>query len=101
MVCDNVRTHKGKLVMAWLAAHPRFTFHFTPVHCSWMNQVEQWFSVLQRKRLRVANFADVADLEQRILAFIDEWNAEAAPFAWTRKSFEKTLAKCDVAQKAA
>jgi hypothetical protein len=46
IVCDNVLTHKGKLVCAWLAKHPRFQFHFTPVHCSWMNQVEQWFSIL-------------------------------------------------------
>jgi transposase len=41
LVCDNVRMHKGKLVQAWLARHPRFQTHFTPVHCSWMNQVEQ------------------------------------------------------------
>ena len=36
--------HKGKQVKAWLANHPRFQFHHQPVHCSWMNQVEQWFS---------------------------------------------------------
>jgi hypothetical protein len=41
--------------------------HFTPVHCSWMNQVEQWFSILQRKRLRAPNFADLADLEDKSL----------------------------------
>ena len=101
VVCDNVRTHKGKLVLAWLAKHPRFRFHFTPVHCSWMNQVEQWFSILQRKRLRVSNFVDLEDLERKILSFIDEWNTEAAPFAWTKKSFEKTLAKCDAVRAAA
>ena len=37
--------------------------HFTPVHCSWMNQVEQWFSILQRKRLAAPRFDDLADLE--------------------------------------
>ena len=101
VVCDNVITHKGKLVRAWLANHPRFQFHFTPVHCSWMNQVEQWFSILQRKRLKVPNFSDLQDLERKILSFIDEWNHEAAPFNWTQKSFEKTLAKVDAALKAA
>jgi hypothetical protein len=101
IVADNVRTHKGKLVLAWLAKHPRFRFQFTPVHCSWMNQVEQWFSILQRKRLRAPNFDDLHDLERKILAFIDEWNEEAAPFNWTRKSFEKTLAKVDAALRAA
>jgi hypothetical protein len=51
LVCDNVSTHHGKEVRTWLAKHPRFVMHFTPVHCSWMNQIEQWFSILQRKRL--------------------------------------------------
>jgi hypothetical protein len=101
IVCDNVRMHKGKLVCAWLAAHPRFRFLFTPVHCSWMNQVEQWFSILQRKRLRAPNFDDLHDLEGKILAFIDEWNQEAAPFNWTRRSFDKVLAKVDAALAAA
>jgi transposase len=39
-VCDNVSTHHGKEVRTWLAKHPRIVMHFTPVHCSWMNQVE-------------------------------------------------------------
>ena len=65
--------------------------HFTPVHCSWMNQVEQWFSILQRKRLRAPNFADLADLEDKILAFIAEWNEIAHPFNWTTRSFDKIL----------
>ena len=60
VVLDNLRMHKGKQVQAWLAKHPRFVFHHPPVHCSWMNQVEQWFSILQRKRLRIADFADKA-----------------------------------------
>ena len=97
VTCDNVITHKGKLVRAWLEAHPRFQFHFTPVHCSWMNQVEQWFSILQRKRLNIPNFPDLAVLEERILAFIAEWNGHAHPFNWTAESFAKILAKIEVA----
>jgi hypothetical protein len=50
LVCDHVSPHQGQEVRQWLAHHPRFVMHFTPVHCSWMNQVEQWFSILQRKR---------------------------------------------------
>ncbi|HEY7495055.1 MAG TPA: IS630 family transposase [Candidatus Tectomicrobia bacterium] len=49
-VLDNVRMHKGKQVQAWLRKHPRFVLHVPPVHCSWMNQVEQWCSILPRKR---------------------------------------------------
>jgi transposase len=95
VLCDNLSVHSGKLTRAWLAAHPRFQMHFTPVHCSWMNQVEQWFSILQRKRLRAPNFADLADLEVKILEFIAEWNATAHPFHWTAKSFDKVLNAVD------
>jgi len=101
LVCDNIITHKGKLVRAWLAQHPRFRMHFTPVHCSWMNQVEQWFSILQRKRLAVSNFADLDNLGERITAFITEWNAAAHPFKWSQVSFTKILAKVDAAIAAA
>ena len=48
LICDNVSIHRGKIARAWLVAHPRFAMHFTPVHCSWMNQVEQWFSIRKR-----------------------------------------------------
>jgi DDE superfamily endonuclease len=101
LLCDNVSVHHGKQVRAWLERHPRFRTHFTPVHCSWMNQVEQWFSILQRKRLVAPNFQDLADLEAKIVAFIAQWNQRAHPFNWTRTSFDKVLAKVDVAIKEA
>jgi transposase len=95
VVCDNVSVHHGKKVKTWIEHHSRFRFHFTPVHCSWMNQVEQWFSILQRKRLACSNFADLADLEAKVLAFIAEWNQIAHPFRWTAKSFQRVLEKMD------
>lgn len=95
MVGDNVSVHHGKLVHAWLALHPRFRMHFTPVHCSWMNQVEQWFSILQRQRFSAPNFRDLADLEAKVDGFIADWNTIAHPFQWTRRSFDKVLAKAD------
>lgn len=58
-----------------------------------MNQVEQWFSTLQRKRLALANFADIDDLATKITSFIAEWNEVAHLFEWTRRSFDKILAK--------
>jgi transposase len=97
VVLDNLRMHKGKQVQAWLAAHPRFVFHHPPVHCSWMNQVEQWFSILQRKRLCIADFADQSALAERLQAFIREWNGVAHPFAWGTKSVAKIMAKCEPA----
>lgn len=99
VILDNVRMHKGKQVQAWLKQHPRFAFHHPPVHCSWMNQVEQWFGILQRKRLRIADFASKEHLSERLLAFVREWNERAHRFNWTVKSFEKVLAQCESAEK--
>jgi transposase len=97
LLADNVSVHHGKHVQAWLAAHPRFVAHFTPVHCSWMNPVEQWFSILQRKRLHQAAFADLLELAERLAQFIAEWNAIAHPFRWTPQSFAKILATAEAA----
>jgi DDE superfamily endonuclease len=97
LICDNVSVHHGKAIRAWLVDHPRFVFHFLPVHCSWMNQVEQWFSILRRKRLRNVNFTDLADLAAKIAAFIDRWNETAHPFRWTTASFDKLLASVEAA----
>ncbi len=94
IVLDNLRMHKGKQVQAWLAQHQRFVFHHPPVHCSWMNQVEQWFSILQRKRLTIADFADKAELAERLHVYIKEWNEIAHPFKWSTKSVTKIMAKC-------
>jgi hypothetical protein len=95
VVLDNIRMHKGKQVQAWLAQPPRFVFHLPPVHCSWMHQVEQWFSILQRKRLRMADFADKKHLAQRLMAFVAEWNEHAYPLQWSTKSVAKVMAKCE------
>jgi transposase len=92
LVCDNVSTHHGKEVQKWLANHPRFVVHFTPVHCSWMNQVEQWFSIVQRKRLRIVDFESKDHLRVKIEQFIQEWNQHAHPFNWSTKSAAKVMA---------
>lgn len=97
LIVDNVRMHTGKQVLAWLAQHPRFAFVHPPVHCSWMNQIEQWFSILVRKRLRIADFQSKTHLKERLEAFMREWNERAHPFRWKEGSFDKILAKCEQA----
>lgn len=93
IVCDNLKTHSGKKVQKWLEDHPRFQFHFTPVHCSWMNQVEQWFSILQRKRFRIVDSISKEDLRAKIEQFIAEWNQRAHPFNWSTQSVAKIMAE--------
>ena len=94
IILDNLAMHKGKKVRAWMENHTRFKMHHPPVHCSWMNQVEQWFSILARKRLVIADFASKDHLAERLMAFVHEWNEQAHPFRWSHKSFEKILSKC-------
>jgi hypothetical protein len=95
VILDNVPMHTGQKVKEWLVAHPRFIFVHPPVHCSWMNQIEQWFSILVRKRLKIADFASKEHLAERLRAFIQEWNERAHGFRWTVKSFQKILDKCE------
>jgi transposase len=62
----------------------RITFHYTPKHASWLNQIEIWFSILVRKLLRRASFVSKDDLKARIEAFIAYFNQTLAkPFRWT------------------
>jgi len=62
----------------------RIVFHFTPKHCSWLNQIEIWFSILARKVIRRGNFRSKEDLKTRLKAFIDHFNKTMAkPFRWT------------------
>ena len=64
----------------------RIRFVFTPKHCSWINQVEPWFSILQRKLLKRASFACLDELKDKLLAFIDFFNEYLAkPFQWQYK----------------
>ncbi len=64
----------------------RIRFVYTPKHCSWLNQVEMWFSILVRRLLKRASFTSTDELRQRILEFIEYFNKTLAkPFKWTYK----------------
>jgi transposase len=65
----------------------RITFHFTPKHASWLNQIEIWFSILVRKLLRRGNFASKNALRSKIEQFIAYFNKTMAkPFRWTMEA---------------
>jgi hypothetical protein len=69
--------------MAWLARHKRFTFHFTPTSCSWLNAVEGYFAKLSKQRLKRGVFRSVAELQSAITRFIEETNQMPKGFVWT------------------
>jgi transposase len=82
-IMDNLSTHKSKDVQAWLEAHPRWRFVFTPNHASWLNQVEIVFSIMTRRLLKHGHFDTPEDLAEQMLAFIETHNQTATPFNWT------------------
>ena len=88
LACDNLATHKTPVIQAWLARHPRFRLHFTPAGSSWINQVERWFGYLTDQMIRRGVHKSVQALEAGIRAWIEHWNADPRPFAWTKTADE-------------
>jgi transposase len=83
VILDNLSTHKKN--DKWLAAHPNVAFHFTPTSASWLNQVEIWFGIFQRKTLRNASFSSINQLIQAIDSFTTTYNKNASPFVWRKR----------------
>jgi transposase len=113
-VVDNLNTHQSESLVRWVATKSelaldlgekgkrgilhtqpsraaflsdpshRMVFHYTPKHCSWLNQIEIWLSILVRKLLKRGSFVTVEELTTKVLAFIDYYNRTMAkPFKWT------------------
>jgi len=62
----------------------RIVVHYTPNHCSWLNQIEIWLSIMVRKLLKRGSFTSLDDLKTKVLAFIEYYNRTMAkPFKWT------------------
>ena len=88
LVLDNYATHKTPQVKQWLAAHPRFNLHFTPTSASWLNMVERFFGRITQDRIRCGVFKSLGELENAIMAYLDQHNANPKPFIWTKSAGE-------------
>ena len=103
-ITDNGSSHRGQSSIDRLKSwYPNAIQIHTPIHASWLNQVEIYFSVLQRKVLTPNDFESIEDLENRILNFQKIYETIAKPFEWkfTREDMKKVLAKFDDKQKIA
>jgi transposase len=89
VVWDNLNTHRAQAVwQAFNARHARrFYFHFTPLHASWVNQIELWFALYTRRVLRHASHTSTAHLRERTEQFVRERNQTARPFKWTFRGY--------------
>jgi transposase len=83
VILDNYAAHKHPKVRQWLDRHQRFTFHFVPTSCSWLNAVEGFFAKLSKRRLKRGVFRSVVDLQAAINRFVEETNQMPKPFKWT------------------
>jgi transposase len=82
VICDNLSAHKTKQVEAFVAEHPRLHLHFTPTYSSWLNQVELWFSKIERDLIHRGVFLSVKELARRIRRYIRLYNKDPRPIKW-------------------
>jgi transposase len=99
LIVDNYATHKTDAVKLWLKRHKRFHLHFTPTSASWLNMVERFFAEITGKRIRRGVFTSVAKLENAIMDYLNNHNADPQPFVWT-KSADEILRKVARAKQA-
>jgi hypothetical protein len=95
-VTDNGSSHRGQASIDRLRRrYPNAILVHTPIHASWLNQVEIYFSILQRGALTPNDFVNLEDLESRILGFQARYETTAVPFDWTftREDLKGVLAK--------
>lgn len=83
VIVDNGSDHRGRAAVERLrTAHPNTIMIHTPVHASWLNQIEIFFSIIQKKVVSPNNFTSLDQLSETLLAFIDRYNQTATPFNW-------------------
>jgi transposase len=83
IVLDNLSAHKTQAVEEFLQTNPKVRFHFTPTYSSWLNQVEIWFSKIERDVIARGVFTSVADLARKLRKYIRAYGKSAKPFRWT------------------
>jgi transposase len=85
VIVDNLSAHKTRAVDALLKEHPHLKLHFTPTYSSWLNQVEIWFSKIERDVIARGVFSSLPDLKRKLMRYIRAYNRQARPFRWTYK----------------
>jgi transposase len=86
VILDNLATHKTHAVRSFLVEHPKVRLHFTPTYSSWLNQIELWFSKIERDLLARGIFTSVPDLARRIRTYIRHYNKQPKPIRWSYRN---------------
>jgi transposase len=91
IVADNLSAHKTKGVFEFLNTNPAVRLHYTPTYSSWLNQVEIWFSKIQRAVIARGIFTSKTDLSRKLLRYIKQYNKTATPFHWRYKNVDHRI----------
>lgn len=83
IIADNLSAHKTKGVAEFLRDHPTVRLHYTPTYSSWLNQVELWFSKIERDLIARGIFTSVADLRRKLMRYIRHYNKSPKAFKWS------------------
>lgn len=94
-IADNGSSHRGQRATARLRAKwPNIILVHTPIHASWLNQIEVYFSIVQRKLLTPSDFAGLVALEHDLMAFQSRYQRSAKPFKWTFTRRDQAATSC-------
>src|SRR3984893_14436022 len=91
IIADNLSAHRTSRVWQFIDRHRDVRIHFTPTYSSWLNQVEIWFSKIQRDVIARGIFRSVKDLAKKLMTYIRRYNIKAKPFKWTYRSAERRI----------
>lgn len=97
IVLDNLSAHKTQAVRDFLEENTRVRFHFTPTYSSWLNQVESWFSKIQRDVIARGVFTSVADLSRKLMKYIRAYAKSARPLRWTYTNPKRRITAAAIA----
>lgn len=86
IIMDNYATHKTPAIRAWFAKRPRWHAHFTPTGSSWLNMVERFFAEITERQIKRGVHRSERELEEAILAYIENRNENPKPFKWVRSA---------------
>ena len=86
IIADNLSAHKTKRVELFLAEHSNVHMQYIPTYCSWFNQIEIWFSNIQRDPIARGVFTSETDLKRKIMKYIRHHNKDSRPFKWTYRN---------------
>lgn len=92
IIADNLSAHKTKSVNDFLEDHPNVQIHFTPTYSSWLNQVELWFSKIERDVIARGVFTSVGDLHRKLMHYIRQYNKQPKTIKWSYSDPSRRIA---------